>query len=93
MEKIRWGIIGTAKIGIEHVIPALQHGKYSEVAAIASRSPQRAEEAASRFGIKKLYGSYEALLDDPAIDVVYNPLPNTLHRDWTIRAMEAGKHV
>ncbi len=93
MEKIQWGIISTAKIGIEHVIPAMQNGQYSEVAAIASRSLPNAEETAVRLGIKKAYGSYEELLDDPAIDAVYNPLPNTMHAEWTVKAMEAGKHV
>jgi len=93
MEKVKWGIISTAKIALEYVIPALQRGQFSEVTAIASRSREKAEEAASRLGIKRSYGSYEELLSDPGIDAVYNPLPNTMHLEWSVKAMEAGKHV
>lgn len=93
MKKVKWGIISTAKIGIKYVIPALQRGQFSEVTAIASRSPETAKEAASRLGIEKAYGSYEELLEDPGIDAVYNPLPNTMHMEWSVKAMEAGKHV
>ena len=93
MEKVRWGIISTAKIGLTYVIPALQQGTSSEVTAIASRNHKKAGEAASRLGIGKAYGSYGELLDDPGIDAIYNPLPNTMHREWSVRAMEAGKHL
>ncbi len=93
MEKIKWGILSTAKIGLKQVIPAIQQGVYSEVSAIASRSLEKAEVAASSLGIPKAYGSYEELLKDAEIDVIYNPLPNNLHKEWTIKAMEAGKHV
>jgi predicted dehydrogenase len=91
--KVRWGILGTAKIAREQVIPALKSGDLTEVVAIASRDARRAGEAAAEFAIPKAYGSYEALLADPDVDAVYNPLPNHLHAPLTIRALEAGKHV
>jgi predicted dehydrogenase len=93
MEKVRWGIISTAKIALKYVIPAMQRGKFSEVTAIASRSKEKAGETAARLGIGRYYGSYEELLHDPRIDAVYNPLPNNMHMEWTIRALNAGKHV
>ena len=93
MAKIRWGALSTAKIGMEKVLPAMQQGQYCEVAAIASRSEESARSAAARLGIAKAYGTYEALLADPEIDAVYNPLPNHLHVPWTIKALAAGKHV
>lgn len=93
MVKVRWGILSTARIGIQKVIPAMQNGRYIDVVAIASRSGNRVNEAADKLNIDKRYDSYEALLDDPDIDAIYNPLPNHLHVPWTIRAMEAGKHV
>ena len=93
MEKIRWGVISTARIGIKQVIPAFQKSETCEVTAIASRSGTRAGEVAKQLGIQKAYGTYEALLEDPDVDAIYNPLPNNLHRKWTIKAMEAGKHV
>ncbi len=93
MSKVRWGVISTAKIGTEKVIPAMQLGEYCEVTAIASRNLDTAQAAAERLGIPKAYGSYDALLADPEIDAVYNPLPNHLHVPWSIKAMEAGKHV
>ncbi|MGD0563662.1 MAG: Gfo/Idh/MocA family oxidoreductase [Roseiarcus sp.] len=91
--KVSWGVLGAAKIGIEKVIPAMQRGEVSRVDAIASRDIAKARRAAADLGIAKAYGSYEELLADPAIEAVYNPLPNELHVPWTIRALEAGKHV
>jgi predicted dehydrogenase len=91
--KIRFGVLGAAKIAVEKVIPAMQRGRRTIVAAIASRDRARAESAAARLGVAKAYGSYEELLADPEIDAVYNPLPNHLHVPWSIRALEAGKHV
>ena len=91
--KLRWGILSTASIGVRKVIPAMQHGQLTTVAAIASRDLAKAQRAARDLGIPKAYGSYEELLADPAIDAVYNPLPNQLHVPWTVRAAEAGKHV
>jgi predicted dehydrogenase len=93
MKKVSWGILSTAKIGIEKVIPAMQKGKYSQINAIASRSIEKAQKAAQRLGIPKAYGSYEQLIEDPEIEAVYNPLPNHLHVEWTIRSLKAGKHV
>jgi predicted dehydrogenase len=93
MTKLRWGIISTAKIGVEKVIPAMQQGEYTEVTAIASREMAKAEQAAQQLGIPKAYGSYEQLLQDPDVDAVYNPLPNHLHVPLSIQALDAGKHV
>jgi predicted dehydrogenase len=91
--KVRWGVLSTAAIGIKKVIPAMQQGELTHVTAIASRDRAKAEEPARNLGIEKIYGSYEELLADPEIDVIYNPLPNHLHVPWTIKAAEAGKHV
>ncbi|WP_073614577.1 Gfo/Idh/MocA family protein [Desulfopila aestuarii] len=93
MKKIRWGILSTAKIGVEKVIPAIQASTHSEVMAISSQSLDKARVAATKLGIPKVYGSYEELLDDPDIDAIYNPLPNHLHVDWSVKAIRAGKHV
>ncbi|HAA49879.1 MAG TPA: NAD-binding protein [Planctomycetaceae bacterium] len=90
---VRWGILSTAKIGTEKVIPAMQQGELSEITAIASRDADRARAAADALGIPKSYGSYEELLADPNIDAIYNPLPNHLHVSLSIQALEAGKHV
>ena len=93
MKKINWGILSTAKIGIEKVIPAMQQGKLSEIVAIASRTPESAREAAKNLKIPKAFGSYQDLLDDTSIDAVYIPLPNHMHVPWTIKALAANKHV
>jgi predicted dehydrogenase len=91
--KIRWGVLGAANIATKKVIPAMQKGQFSTIAAIASRDLSRARRAAEDLGIEKAYGSYEELLADPAIDAIYNPLPNHLHVPWSIAAAEARKHV
>ena len=91
--KLRWGILSTASIGLRKVIPAMQRGQLTTVVAIASRDLAKAQKTARDLGIPKAYGSYEELLADPAVDAVYNPLPNQLHVPWTLRAAEAGKHV
>ena len=93
MRKVRWGVLGVAKIATDKVIPALQRGQHAEVVAIASREGARAQAAAQALGLEKAYGSYEALLADPDIDAVYIPLPNHLHAEWTTAAAERGKHV
>jgi predicted dehydrogenase len=93
MRKTRWGVLGVANIAVVKVIPAMQRGERSEIAAIASRNLAKAQQAAAKLGIPKAYGSYEELLADPEIDAVYNPLPNHLHVPWSIKAAEAGKHV
>jgi predicted dehydrogenase len=92
-EKVKWGVLGVAGIAVRKVIPAMQKGAWSEVTAIASRDERKAQDAAAKLGIAKAYGSYEALLADPEIEAVYNPLPNHLHVPWSIKAAEAGKHV
>jgi predicted dehydrogenase len=93
MKKLRWGIISTANIGVKKVIPAMQVGNFCDVTAIASRDPEQAKSTAELLGIPKYYGSYEELLADPEIDAVYIPLPNHLHIPFTIKALEANKHV
>jgi len=92
-QKIRWGVLSTANIGVKKVLPAMQRGQFSTVAAIASRDHAKARAVAAQLDIPTTYGSYDELLADPAIDAIYNPLPNQLHVPWTIRAAEAGKHV
>ena len=92
-DNVRWGVLGAAKIGVEKVIPAMQRLESAEIVAIASRDIDKARRAASSLGIPKAYGSYEELLADPAVEAIYNPLPNHLHVPWSIRAAEAGKHV
>ena len=91
--KVRWGVLSTAKIGREKVIPAMQKGVYSSVVAIASENKDRLMEVAEHLNIPTVYHSYQALLDDPEIDAVYIPLPNHLHVPWAIKAIEANKHV
>ena len=93
MRKIQWGILSTANIGIKRVIPAILSGERGVISAIASRSASRAAEIAARFAIPRSHGSYEALLNDSSIDAIYNALPNHLHVEWTVKALNAGKHV
>src|ERR1700692_1221030 len=92
-KKVSWGVLGVANIAVKKVLPAMQRGEWCQIAPIASRDLQRAEQAAKELGIGKFYGSYEELLADPEIEAVYNPLPNHLHVPWSIKAAEAGKHV
>jgi xylose dehydrogenase (NAD/NADP) len=89
---LRWGLLGTARIN-RSVIPPLRASRRNRVDAVASRTLERAAAYAGQWGIDRVFGSYEAMLADPAIDVVYIALPNALHAMWTIRAVEAGKHV
>ncbi|NBC67534.1 Gfo/Idh/MocA family oxidoreductase [Paenibacillus sacheonensis] len=91
--KLRWGVIGCAGIAVHSVIPGIKLSETGEVTAIASRDSAKAEETAAKLGIAKAYGSYEEILADQDIDAIYIPLPNHLHMEWSIRAMEAGKHV
>ena len=93
MNKVRWGVLSTANIGTSKVISAMQQGKFIQFDAIASRNLEKGKTAAVQLGIPKAYGSYEELLADPNIDAIYNPLPNHLHVPWSIKALEAGKHV
>jgi xylose dehydrogenase (NAD/NADP) len=89
---VKWGIISTAEIN-EKVIPGAHASGKVELIAVASRDQGRADEYARRWGIERAYGSYEALLDDPEVEAVYISLPNNLHCEWSVRALEAGKHV
>ena len=93
MKKISWGILSTAQIGVNKVIPAMQKGKYSFVSAIGSRSYSKAHRIADKLDISTAYGSYEELLADSGIDAVYIPLPNHLHLEWIKKSLDAGKHV
>jgi predicted dehydrogenase len=93
MRRLRWGVLSTAAIGRTKVIPAIQRGERSEVVAIASRDLALARSVANELGIPTAHGTYEALLADPDVDAVYLPLPNHLHKPWTIAAARAGKHV
>jgi predicted dehydrogenase len=93
MKKIRWGILSTAKIGREKVIPAMQMGQLTEVVAIASRNKEQGIAVAKALNIPVVYDSYEKLLSDPQVDAVYIPLPNHLHVEWAIKSLQAGKHV
>ena len=91
--KIRWGILGAARIAANQFNPALRKSVRSVLAAAASRDEAKGREFARTWGIPRLYTRYEDLLADPDIDVIYNPLPNHLHAEWTVRALQAGKHV
>src|SRR4051794_28640251 len=91
--KLRWGILGCAGIAKRAVIPGIQQSETGVVAAIASRDEQKSKETAKELNIPTAYGSYEALLADESIDAIYIPLPNHLHKEWTIKAAQAGKHV
>lgn len=93
MDKIRWGVLSTANIGVKKVIPATQRSQLGTVTAIASRDLARAKAAAAELDIEKPYGSYQELLSDRNVDAVYIPLPNHLHVRWAMRALSAGKHV
>jgi xylose dehydrogenase (NAD/NADP) len=91
--ELRWGILGAAWIADRAMISALQAASGCRLVAIAARDPERAAAIARRRGIERVHRDYPALLADPDLDAVYLPLPNTLHRTWTLRALEAGKHV
>ena len=93
MRPVVWGVLSTARIGRERVLPGMKKSSLLEIRAIASRDEARARKAAEALGIPRAYGSYEALLADPEIEAVYNPLPNHLHVPLTLQAAAAGKHV
>ncbi len=92
-KRVKWGILSTASIAQRRVLPAMLQCERAEIAGIASRSIEKAKLVAGQFSIPKVYGTYEELFDDPEIEVIYNPLPNHLHVDWSIRAASRGKHV
>jgi D-xylose 1-dehydrogenase (NADP+, D-xylono-1,5-lactone-forming) len=91
--KIRWGVLGYARIARQNVIAAILRSHNSEFTALASRDETKLIEARQRYSIPKTYVGYEALLQDPEIDAVYIPLPNAQHREWTLRAAAHGKHI
>lgn len=91
--KVKWGILGAAGIARKRVLPAMRDCKMAEVAAVGSRSLEKSLAFAREFALPKAYGSYEELINDPEIEVIYNPLPNHLHVEWSIRAAKRGKHV
>ena len=91
--KVGWGILGTARIASERLIPAFKESRISKLIAVASRDQERAGQFASRNGIESAYGSYDELLADDSIEAVYIPLPNHLHLEWTLKAIKAGRHV
>ena len=93
MQRVRWGVLSTAKIGRTKVIPAIQRAAHCEVVAIASRDRAIGTRVAAELGIPAVHGSYEELLADPRVDAVYVPLPNHLHATWAIAAAHAGQHV
>ena len=93
MNPVRWGILSTAKIAREKIIPALREGSNHQIVAIASRTAESAHAAAETFGIPVAHGSYQALIEDPNVEAIYNPLPNHLHVPLTLAAVQAGKHV
>ena len=92
-ERIKWGILGNAEIARVCVIQAMQKSNNGSAHALASRSPEQASEVAEKNKVELLYDSYDKLLDDQEIDAVYIPLPNHLHHPWTVKALQAGKHV
>jgi len=93
MKKVVWGVLSTARIGTQKVLPGMQKSEWCEIRAIASRNLESARAAAKALGIPKAYGSYAELLADPDIEAIYNPLPNHLHVPLTLQAASAGKHV
>lgn len=93
MRKIKWGVMGTAFICERSTFPGMLLANNCEMYAIAGRNAEKAEKFRAKYGFQKAYGSYDALLADPAVEAVYIPLPNTLHYEWTIRALKCGKHV
>ena len=92
-KKIKWGILGTGAIAVEQLIPALVDSTYGEVYAVASRNLEKAKKTAEQFNMTAYYGAYQELLDDKEVEAVYIPLPNHLHVEWAIKAIQAGKHV
>ena len=92
MNKLRWGLLSTARIN-EALLPPLRASARNKLTAVASRDLERAKAYATERDIPQVFGSYEAMLADPNVDVIYNPLPNSLHMEWTIKAAQAGKHV
>lgn len=93
MDKVRWGSLGCARVFERRMVPGFRASEKAELVAVASRTIEKAQGTAAKYGIPRAYGGYEELLADPDIEAIYIPLPNDLHPEWTIRALEAGKHV
>ena len=93
MKKIKWGVMGTAFICERSTFPGMLQADNCEMYAIAGRNMEKAEEFKEKYGFQKAYGSYEELIEDPEVEAVYIPLPNTMHYDWTIKTLKRGKHV
>ena len=92
-DPVRWGMLSVANIGVKHVVPAILASSNGQLMAVATRNPHRARELFAHIPQVRIYGAYESLLEDPEIEAVYIPLPNSLHAEWSIKALEAGKHV
>jgi predicted dehydrogenase len=92
-KKVKWGILSAAGIARKRAVPGMVQSELAEVSAVASRSLEKAQQFAGEFSIPKAYGSYEELINDPEIEAIYNPLPNHLHVEWSVRAASRGKHV
>jgi predicted dehydrogenase len=90
---VRWGVIGASRFALNTSLPGMKKGSLTQLCAIASRDLAKAQAAARALGIPRAYGSYEELIEDPELEVIYNPLPNHLHVEWSARAARAGKHV
>ena len=93
MKNVRWGVLGTAGIARSQTIPAMQQAENCDLCAIAGRDPEKARSFQEEFGFEKVYTDYDVLLADPDVEAVYIPLPNDLHYEWVLRALNAGKHV
>src|SRR5690348_11310410 len=92
-EPVHWGVLGVANIGVKRVVPAILASSNGQLVAVASRNLHRVQELFAHIPQVRIYGAYASLLEDPEIEAVYIPLPNSLHAEWSIKALEAGKHV
>jgi xylose dehydrogenase (NAD/NADP) len=90
---LRWGVISAAQIGLNHVIPAIQRSTNGRVVCIGTPRRDQVRDRAEKLGVPRVYDQHQAVLEDPEVEAVYIPLPNSMHREWTIRAAEAGKHI
>lgn len=90
---VRWGVLSAANIAVKHVAPAIVASSNGRLAAVGSRNPQRAQKVFAFAPDVIIYSDYESVINDPEIEAIYNPLPNSLHAEWTIKALKAGKHV
>ena len=93
MKRIKWGVLGTAYIFERDTAEGMKQAENCELYAIAGRSMEKALQFKEKYGFEKAYGSYQELIDDPEVEAIYNPLPNTMHHEWTIKALKAKKHV